>query len=49
MFFYYLLKKLLYYFFCTDITILVDKLVRKIGKPKKSVFWKFFEQRADGK
>ena len=45
-----LLFKLLYYFFCIDLTILVnDKLVCKMGKPKKNVAWKFFEQRADGK
>ena len=44
-----LMFKLLY-FFCTDLTILVnDKLVSKMGKPKKSVVWQFFEQRADGK
>ena len=47
-----LIFKLLYCFFATDLTILVlvyDKLVWKMGKPKKSVVWKFFEQRADGK
>ena len=38
------------YFFYTDLTILVyDKLVSKMGKPKKSVVWEFFEQRVDGK
>ena len=43
-----LILKLL--FSCTDLSIIVyDKLVWKIGKPKKSVVWKFFEQRADGK
>ena len=45
-----LISKLLHNFFFTDLTILVnDELVRKMGKPKRSIVWKLFKQRADGK